>query len=136
MFGIAGVVVTSVASGRMGGLNAGVLVVSLPIALVSGLVLTRATANGIAKLVPSTSGKAASHKDLVGCKGVVISSRVTGEFGEVRLTDPAGRTIRLICRANEGEEEIGEGAEVVVTEWDRERDRIYVSSLAGLLKGK
>ena len=29
-----------------------------------------------------------------------------------------------------------EGASIVVTEWDREKNEIYVSSLSSLMKGK
>jgi hypothetical protein len=63
-----------------------------------------------------TPKEATSRHALVGRAGVVISSRVTSEFGEVRLNDDHGHQVRLICRLAEGVEAPNQGAQVVVVE--------------------
>ncbi len=64
----------------------------------------------------------------MGHAGVVISSRIDAEFGEVRLKDKTGHTLRVICRTRD-ERPIPEGREVVIVDWDREGDRLYVAPL-------
>jgi hypothetical protein len=133
MFGLVGVSVTTLTAWVTGHLATSYLALSAPIALVGGLLLSMATVRAVARVVPSVSGQAHTRRELVGQSGVVISSKVSAEFGEVRLQDPTGRTLRLICYTGSDEPLIPEGTEVVITEWDRERDRLYVTPMARLL---
>ena len=102
------------------------LYVTIPVALVACFFLAAAVVRIIARLIPAASGVASARADLVGSMGVVISSKVTAEFGEARIKDSGGRVIRLVCYTHEAP--IPEGAEVVVTGYDKDRDRLYVSA--------
>lgn len=133
MFGLVGVSATTLIAWMTGHLAISYLALSAPIAMVGGLVLSMATVRTVARVVPSVSGQAHTRRELVGQSGVVISSKVSAEFGEVRLQDPTGRTLRLICYTGTEEPLIPEGTEVVITDWDRERDRLYVTPMARLL---
>jgi hypothetical protein len=61
--------------------------------------------------------------------GVVISSKVSPELGEVRVTDATGIVHRIICRVPPDDEPIPEGREVVFVEYDREKDVLFVAPL-------
>jgi membrane protein implicated in regulation of membrane protease activity len=101
---------------------------SAPLAIAIALTLTSALAR-VAGRIFSTEGQEASRRSqLVGSTGVVISSRVDREFGEVRISTPTGVTVRVIV-STEDEQPIAEGNQVVVTEYDRERDRLVVAAL-------
>ncbi len=84
----------------------------------SSIVAALGSIAGAARLLGPlfTPREATSRHALVGRAGVVISSRVTNEFGEVRLNDDHGHQVRLICRLAEGVEPPREGAQVVVVE--------------------
>lgn len=133
MFGLVGVSATTLIAWMTGHLATSYLALSAPIALLGGLVLSMVTVRTVARVVPSVSGQAHTRRELVGQSGVVISSKVSAEFGEVRLQDPTGRTLRLICYTGAEEPLIPEGTEVVITDWDREHDRLYVTPMARLL---
>lgn len=135
MFGLAGITATTVGSVLLGPPRPSFLAFSFPSALLLGAVLTASTVRGIARLVPSSSGDATRKRDLVGCTGVVISSKVDAEFGEVRLRDPQGRTLRLICRTLPGEAALPEGCEIVVAEYERSSGHLFVSRLTALPEG-
>ncbi len=135
MFGLTGVTVTTVAASLLGPPRPFFLAFSIPISLVVGSVLSASTVRGVARLVPSSSGDATRKRDLVGCTGVVISSRVDREFGEVRLKDPLGRTLRLICHTLPGEPALPEGTEIVVVDYERTQGHLFVSRLLALPEG-
>lgn len=135
MFGLIGITATTVTSSLLGSPRPFFLAISFPLALVLGALLTAGTARGIARLVPSSSGDATRKRDLVGCSGVVISTKVDAEFGEVRLRDPQGRTLRLICHALPGEPALPEGTEVVVVDYERSKGHLFVSRLTALPEG-
>ncbi len=136
LFGLTGITATTVASSLLGPPRPYFLAISFPSALAVGAVLTALTVRGIARLVPSSSGDATRKRDLVGCSGVVISSKVDAEFGEVRLRDPQGRTLRLICHTLPGEAALPEGAEVVVVDYERSQGHLFVSRLTALPEGR
>jgi membrane protein implicated in regulation of membrane protease activity len=101
---------------------------SLPVSLAVAFTLTSLIASAAAKIF-STEGQEASRRaQLVGSTGVVISSKVDREFGEVRLSAPGGVTVRVIV-TTEADSPIAEGREIVVTDYDRDRDRLVVSAL-------
>jgi membrane protein implicated in regulation of membrane protease activity len=95
---------------------------TLPVSALAGWVATRLARRLLARL---TSGsEATSRGELVGQAGIVISSRVNAEFGEVRIKDKHGHVLRVVCRS---ETEIPEGHEVVVI--DTDADRVLVTPL-------
>ncbi|MGC4119334.1 MAG: DUF1449 family protein [Myxococcales bacterium] len=136
LFGLIGITATTLVHVFTGSLSAGWLAVTFPLAAVLGTVSSGFLVRLVARLVPSSSGEASRRRDLVGCTGVVISSKVDAEFGEVRLTDPQGRTLRLICRVHPRAPPIPEGSEVVVTDIEEGKQWLYVAATSKLLEEK
>lgn len=124
-FGITGIAWNALRLGKPGH-GAGALAVELLLATAVGLLATRALAGALGRVLGEGS-EASSRADLVGVAGVVISTRVDREFGEVRLRDRSGQVVRVICRA-EGEA-IPEGREVVVIDEDPRDQRLVVAAL-------
>lgn len=97
----------------------------------SSIVAALGSIAGAARLLGPlfTPKEATSRHALVGRAGVVISTRVTPEFGEVRLRDDHGHDVRLICRLAEGAEAPHEGAQVVVVEVEDATGRPVVAPI-------
>ena len=53
--------------------------------------------------------------------GVVISSRVSTDFGEVRVKDKTGHDLRVICKLAAGMREPQEHEQVVFVEYDDQK---------------
>jgi membrane protein implicated in regulation of membrane protease activity len=128
-FAFAGIATNAVYLSRAGALPTHSLAWTLPTALVFAYLVTRGVSRVIGRLVSDPKQEATSRKQLVGQAGVVISSRVSDEFGEVRLRDKTGHVLRIICRTRPGEKTIPEGREVVIVEHDKERDWLFVAPL-------
>lgn len=126
-FGLAGIAANSVVLRRTGALPTGTLAWTVPVAALFGFAVNHGLSRLFARLVVPPHQAATSRKDLVGCTGVVISSRVDREFGEVRTVDRAGDTLRLIVKTLDRDEIIAEGREVVFVEYDAEKDTLYVA---------
>lgn len=126
-FGLGGITVNTIYFTRTGALPTTALLWSLPGALVFAYAATSLVSRVFKKLAPAAGKTATSRRDLLGKTGVVISSKVSAEFGEVRLTDSTGSVLRIICRAMPGEEPIPEGREVVFVDYDRDRDVLFVA---------
>ncbi len=127
-FGFAGVTANTVYLSVAGALPALTLAWTVPGAAVFGYVMTRLLARAIGRVVADPRQEATTRKQLVGHSGVVISSKIDADFGEVRIKDKTGHTLRIICRTRD-EQPIPEGREVVVVDWDREGDHLYVAPL-------
>lgn len=84
----------------------------------TGLVAALASIAGAARILSPlfSPPEATSRTALIGREGVVISSRVTPEFGEVRIRDDHGHDLRLICALAPGAPPIAEGGHVVVVD--------------------
>jgi membrane protein implicated in regulation of membrane protease activity len=112
VFGVTGLALNS---GNMGkDIPLFSLVWTLP---VSGVVAFGVVALMARLLSPvlSSKGQEATHlSELNGLEGVVISTQVTQDFGEVRLKDRSGHVLRLVCRLEPGLPAVGEGQSVVV----------------------
>jgi membrane protein implicated in regulation of membrane protease activity len=123
VFGVVGLAMNTPFLSR-GGAPAMSLLWTLPAAAFVAWIVTRLAGRVLARF---TSGsEATSRQELVGQAGVVISTRVDGAFGEVRIKDKHGHVLRLVCRS---ETEIPEGHEVVVV--DADADRVVVAPLEG-----
>lgn len=85
-----------------------------PIASLSALGAIALVARLLGPLFTPT--EATSRDALVGREGVVISSRVTNDFGEVRIRDDHGHDVRVICRLAPGQDSVSEGKRVVVVD--------------------
>ena len=101
----------------------------MPVALVFGYVVTRRLGRVLARVASDPRHEATTRRELVGHTGVVISSKVSSEFGEVRLMDKTGHVLRIICRTREGEPPIAEGREIVIVEHDPAGDHLFVAPL-------
>src|SRR5258708_5307164 len=71
--------------------------------------------------------EATKRSALVGQIGTVISSRVTTDFGEIRLKDHTGHIVRVLCKLSDGARIPNEHEQVVVV--DYEDDTLFVSPL-------
>jgi len=89
-----------------------------PISLFTGYLAVAALARVLGPVLSSKAQEATSRAELVGQTGVVISSRVSAEFGEVRVKDKTGHDLRVICKLAAGVREPKEHEEVVFVEYD------------------
>ncbi len=129
-FGIAGLAINSLFLGRDGTAAApATLAFTLPISLFIAYLLTRTTTRVLSRVLAGEHEEATSRKDLVGSSGVVISTQITNEFGEIRVADSGGRRMHLVCRIREGEKPIPSGQEVVIVDYDSKSGHIFVSPL-------
>jgi membrane protein implicated in regulation of membrane protease activity len=128
-FGFAGLALNILFRPKDSGALPSSLAWTLPISLVFGYLITRTLSRTLARVLADPKQEATSRKQLVGHTGVVISSKVSPEFGEVRVHDKTGHVLRIICRMREGERPILEGREVVIVEHDAARDWLLVAPL-------
>ncbi len=126
-FALGGISANSVYFSRTGTLPTSALALSAPVALVFAYVATRLVSKVFGRFAPQPGKTSTSRRDLVGKTGIVISSKVGDEFGEVRIADATGTVLRVICRTLPGEEPISEGREVVFIDYDREGDHLFVA---------
>jgi hypothetical protein len=124
-FGLLGIVTNSLVYMGTGHLPALTLALSLPVSLTGGYGITRGITRAILKL--ATVQEAASHRDLIGLPGVVVTGQVDHEFGEVRVKLPDGNFVQVHCRVIDGEKPILQHEPVVIVDYDRSQDRIYVT---------
>lgn len=127
-FGFAGITANTAYLSYLGALPALTLAWTVPGAGVFGYVATRLLARAIGRVIADPRQEATTRRQLVGHSGVVISSKINAEFGEVRIKDKTGHTVRVICRTRD-DRAIPEGREVVIVDYDREGDHLYVAPL-------
>ena len=128
-FGIAGLAINTLVLGPRGVIAPITLAFTIPSALVVAYLITRTITRLLGRVLAGENEEASSRKDLIGSTGTVISSQVTSEFGEIRVTDKAGRFMHIICRIRESEKSIPSGKEVVIIDYDAKTGHIFVSSL-------
>lgn len=129
IFGIAGLAVNSLVLAPRGMTGPITLAFTIPISLIVAYLITRTLTRVLGRALASENEEASSRKDLTGSTGTVISSQVTSEFGEIRITDKAGRFMHVICRIRESDKPIPTGKEVVVVDYDAKTGHIFVSPL-------
>ncbi len=129
-FGIAGLAINSLVLAPNGAAAAPMtLAYTIPLSLVAAYLITRTATRVLGRVLGGEHEEASSRKDLVGSTGTVISSQITSEFGEIRVTDRAGRFMHLICRIRDAEKPIPSGREVVIVDYDAKTGHIFVSPL-------
>jgi hypothetical protein len=80
-------------------------------------------------VLSSKGQEATSRAQLVGQIGIVISSKVDHDFGEVRIRDKTGHDLRVVCKlARQAKGSPTERQSVVVVDYD-ERDGLLVAPL-------
>ncbi len=94
---------------------------TVPISLVTGYGFVAALSRLLGPVLSSKAQEATSRHELVGQIGVVISSHVSSEFGEVRVKDKSGHELRVICKLTAGVREPQEHEQVVFVEYDDEK---------------
>ena len=124
-FAFTGIAINTFSLARLGGVPPVSLAWTLPIAILAGYLATRFLGSWLAGILADKAQEATSRAELVGLAGVVISSRVSKEFGEVRLRDKTGHVVRVVCRAHGAD--IAEGREVVVVNEDEADGRLIVA---------
>ena len=102
---------------------------TLPLALIVAYGVVVVLARLLKPMFSSEASEASSRSDLLGQVGVVISRRVTEEFGEVRFRDKTGHDVRLVCALDEGTRPALEGERVVVVGVDPDTLKILVAPL-------
>jgi membrane protein implicated in regulation of membrane protease activity len=88
--------------GRPGGPPLVTLLWTLPAAVAGGAAGVAWLARSVGPVLSSKEHEATRRADLVGQLGVVISTRVSEEFGEVRIRDKTGHDLRVVCKLATG----------------------------------
>ncbi len=91
---------------------------TLPISLVTGYGAVALLARVLGPVLSSKAQEATSRAELVGQVAIVISRRVSHEFGEVRVKDKTGHDLRVVCKLADGMREPEEREQVVIVEYD------------------
>src|SRR5262249_52124955 len=120
VFAITGLALNVHAADASGAVPLLTLAWTVPTSLVTGYAAVAALARVLGPLVSSKAQEATSRAELVGQVGTVISSRVSPEFGEVRVKDKSGHELRVICKLAEGVRVAAEHEQVVFVDYDDE----------------
>jgi membrane protein implicated in regulation of membrane protease activity len=103
---------------------------TMPLSLLAGALCVAGVARLLGPVLSSKEQEATSRAQLVGQIGVVISSRVDRDFGEVRIRDKTGHDIRVVCKLAEGAKRAPtERQNVVVVDYEAERGELLVEPL-------
>jgi len=92
---------------------------SLGIAFILSNLITKYTAAGIAQIFPE-SDRPTSYSSLIGHSARITSGRVTSTFGRAIVQAPDGSRLNISCRVKEGAEELVQGDEVLLMNYDRD----------------
>ncbi len=129
VFAVAGLSLHSRYLGYPKGPPLGALLFSLPLSVLAGLVTIAILSRVLGPVFSSKDQDATSRTQLVGHVGVVISSKVTRDFGEIRVRDKNGYDLRLICRLADGSRAVSEHKKVVIVEVAPTSGQITVAPL-------
>jgi hypothetical protein len=113
-FGLTGIAVNTLMHAEVGQVSTWSLLWTVPASIVVGYQVTRLVGGALARLLSHDAAQASSRRDLVGRLGVVISSQLTTQFGEVRIRDKSSH-VRVVCKLAGGSP-VPEGTEVVIIE--------------------
>ncbi len=103
---------------------------TVPFAILDGYLGVAVVAKFLGPVLSSEGQEATSRAGLVGQTGVVISSKVDGDFGEVRIRDKTGHDLRVVCKLAKGAKYIPmERHTVVVVDYDEGKGELFVEPL-------
>ncbi len=102
---------------------------TLPIAGIVAYGAVGALAKALGPVFASKESEATRRAELVGHVGVVISSRVSPDFGEVRIKDKTGHELRVIVKLAPGSRSPVEKESVVIVEHDDATGALHVAPL-------
>ena len=118
-FALAGFAMNYRYLGTEGGPPLHSLLWTVPGAFFAGCAASALVTRLLAPVLSSKAQEATSRSQLIGQIGVVISSKVDREFGEVRIRDKSGHDVRVICRlARDAVRSPEESQSVVVVDCD------------------
>jgi membrane protein implicated in regulation of membrane protease activity len=103
------------------------LVWNVPIASIAAYGFVALLARILGPIFATKEAEATKRSALVGQIGTVISSRVTSDFGEIRLKDHTGHIVRVLCKLADGSRIPNEHEQVVVV--DYEESTLFVTPL-------
>ena len=102
---------------------------TVPTSLLAGWLVVAGLAYLLGPIFATKDQEATSRAELVGSLGVVISTRVTADFGEVRIKDKSGHDLRLVCKLASGSRGPSEHERVVVVDYDADAKTLLVAPL-------
>jgi membrane protein implicated in regulation of membrane protease activity len=118
-FGAAGIALNLHYFAHPGGAPVYTLAWTVPSAFAAGCLSLAALTKVLGPILSSKGQEATTRAQLVGQIGVVISSKVDGDFGEVRIRDRSGHDLRVVCKlATEAKSVPRERQNVVVVDCD------------------
>ena len=123
--GILGWTVNSVVTAVFPAYPAWAFLITLPVALVGGGLVSSRLSRLIGRALPSISSTATAAAGLIGRRGAVISPHVDGAYGLVRVRDQGGTLINVFAVTAENDP-IGRQTEVVLVEYDAQNKRYTV----------
>ena len=106
-WGAAGFIANALAQPRLGD-GPKVALVSVPVAAVAGLLMTRAVSGLICRFMPLNETSARRRHELLGHAGTAIYP-VNEQFGLAAVRDGEGNLFQVPCRVEPGREPIGKG---------------------------
>jgi membrane protein implicated in regulation of membrane protease activity len=98
------------------------LLLVLPVSFVFGGLISSRVARLIGRALPSINTTATAAAGLVGRRGAVISPRIDGQYGLVRVRDQGGTLINVFAITAE-DEPIAAQSEVVLVDYDAAKKR-------------
>jgi len=129
VFAVTGFAINARYLDRAGGPPLGTLAWTVPASLLAGYAVVAIIARLLAPVFATKAQEATSRAELVGQLGVVISSAVDAEFGEVRIRDKSGHDIRVVCKLAKGGKRVrvAEHESVVVVDYEPVRGELLVA---------
>ena len=100
---------------------------TLPAGLVGGYLGVAVLARLLGPVLSSKEQEATSRSQLIGQTGVVISTKVDAEFGEVRIRDKTGHDLLVVCKLAPGAKGVPlEHQSVLVVDYTEEKGELLV----------
>ena len=104
------------ANRMQGASGAAIALISVPLALVCGLILTVVTARFLARFTPEKSSAAAGQRDLEGRIGEAMAT-ISAASGRAYVRDERG-TLHQIAARTQGEEVVASGHKILVVAYE------------------
>lgn len=123
-WGAVGFMANALAQPRLGD-GPKVSMVSVPVALAAGLMMTRAVSGLICRFMPLNETSARRRHELLGYTGTAIYP-VGEQFGLVAVRDGDGNLFQVPCRVEDGREPIGKGRAVLLVGYSAKQQIFHV----------